>query len=44
MTSNAMLLTPSLAAKLIEAGLDQLVVSIDGASDDTHGALRPGRP
>jgi len=42
MTSNAMLLTPSLAAKLIEAGLDQLVVSIDGASSDALGAVRPG--
>ena len=42
MTSNAMLLTPSLAERLIDAGLDQFTVSIDGAADDSHGAIRPG--
>jgi MoaA/NifB/PqqE/SkfB family radical SAM enzyme len=42
MTSNAMLLTPALAASLVEAGLDQFTVSIDGAADDSHGAVRPG--
>ena len=42
MTSNAMLLTPSLAGKLIDAGLDQFTVSIDGASDEAHGAIRTG--
>jgi MoaA/NifB/PqqE/SkfB family radical SAM enzyme len=42
MTSNAMLLTPSLAASLVDAGLDQFTVSIDGASDCSHGAIRPG--
>ena len=42
MTSNATLLTPALADRLIEAGLDQFVVSIDGASGDSHGAVRPG--
>ena len=42
MTSNAMLLTPSLAGRLIEAGLDQFTVSIDGASGETQGAIRPG--
>jgi MoaA/NifB/PqqE/SkfB family radical SAM enzyme len=42
MTSNAMLLTPSLATRLIDAGLDQFTVSIDGASNDTHGAIRTG--
>ena len=42
MTSNAMLLTPTLAASLVEAGLDQLTVSIDGVADDSHGAIRPG--
>jgi MoaA/NifB/PqqE/SkfB family radical SAM enzyme len=31
MTSNATLLTPSLAGSLVEAGLDQFTVSIDGA-------------
>jgi len=42
MTSNALLLTPSLAGRLIEAGLDQFTVSIDGASVDSHKAIRPG--
>ena len=42
MTSNAMLLTPSLAASLIDAGLDQFTVSIDGTSNESHGAIRPG--
>jgi MoaA/NifB/PqqE/SkfB family radical SAM enzyme len=42
MTSNAMLLTPSLAERLIEAGLDQFTVSIDGASGEAYVAIRPG--
>jgi MoaA/NifB/PqqE/SkfB family radical SAM enzyme len=42
MTSNAMLLTSSLAERLIDAGLDQFTVSIDGTSDESHGAVRPG--
>jgi MoaA/NifB/PqqE/SkfB family radical SAM enzyme len=42
MTSNAMLLTPSLAGRLVEAGLDQFTVSIDGAADGSHGAIRLG--
>jgi MoaA/NifB/PqqE/SkfB family radical SAM enzyme len=42
MTSNAVLLTPSLAESLIDAGLDQFTVSIDGASGEAHGAVRPG--
>jgi MoaA/NifB/PqqE/SkfB family radical SAM enzyme len=42
MTSNATLLTPSLAGSLVEAGLDQFTVSIDGASGEAHGAVRPG--
>jgi MoaA/NifB/PqqE/SkfB family radical SAM enzyme len=42
MTSNAMLLTPSIAGRLIDAGLDQFTVSIDGTSDGSHGAIRPG--
>ena len=42
MTSNAMMLTPAVAGRLISAGLDQITVSIDGASDDAHGAIRPG--
>jgi MoaA/NifB/PqqE/SkfB family radical SAM enzyme len=42
MTSNAMLLTSSLAERLIDAGLDQFTVSIDGTSNESHGAVRPG--
>ncbi|MBN1570217.1 MAG: radical SAM protein [Acidobacteria bacterium] len=42
MTSNAMLLTSPLAERLIDAGLDQFTVSIDGTSDESHGAVRPG--
>lgn len=42
LTSNAMLLTSNLAKQLIDAGLDQFTVSIDGASNASHGAIRPG--
>jgi len=42
MTSNAVLLVPRLARSLIDAGLDQFTVSIDGVSDDAHGSIRPG--
>ena len=39
-TSNALLLTPALVADLVQAGLGQFVVSIDGASDETFGNIR----
>jgi MoaA/NifB/PqqE/SkfB family radical SAM enzyme len=42
MTSNAMLLTSSMAERLIDAGLDQFTVSIDGTSNESHGTVRPG--
>ena len=42
MTSNAMLLTSSLAEQLIDAGLDQFTVSIDGTSNRSLRAVRPG--
>jgi MoaA/NifB/PqqE/SkfB family radical SAM enzyme len=42
MTSNAMLLTPPLAERLIDAGLDQFTVSIDGTSNEAHAKVRPG--
>lgn len=42
MTSNATLLTPSLAGRLVEAGLDQFVVSIDGATSKSYGVIRSG--
>ncbi len=41
-TSNAMLLTPAMALQLIDSGLDQFSVSIDGASSDTYENIRPG--
>jgi MoaA/NifB/PqqE/SkfB family radical SAM enzyme len=41
-TSNATLLTEDLGRRLIEAGLDQFTVSIDGALDSTHCLIRPG--
>jgi MoaA/NifB/PqqE/SkfB family radical SAM enzyme len=42
MTSNAMLLNSSLAERLIDAGLDQFTVSIDGTSSESLGTVRPG--
>ena len=42
MTSNAMLLTSSQAERLIDAGLDQFTVSIDGTSNESLGSVRPG--
>ena len=41
-TTNALLLDDALAAGLLEAGLDQLVVSIDGASAEAFGRVRSG--
>ena len=41
-TSNALLLTPSMARLLTEAGLDQFAVSIDGASGNVYENIRPG--
>ena len=41
-TTNALLLSPELAAGLLSAGLDQLVVSIDGATAETFSRVRPG--
>jgi len=41
-TSNAILLTPTMAHRLIDAGLDQFAVSIDGASNDVYENIRPG--
>jgi MoaA/NifB/PqqE/SkfB family radical SAM enzyme len=42
MTSNAMRLTSSVSESLIDAGLDQFTVSIDGTSNESHGSVRPG--
>ena len=43
-TTNALLLDEELAARLLAAGLDQLVVSIDGTSAETFGRVRSGAP
>jgi len=42
MTSNALLLAPPTAERLADAGLDQITVSIDGTSDESLAAVRPG--
>jgi MoaA/NifB/PqqE/SkfB family radical SAM enzyme len=41
-TTNALLLDDEMASGLLEAGLDQLVVSIDGASAEAFGRVRSG--
>ena len=41
-TTNALLLDDETAGGLMEAGLDQLVVSIDGASAEAFGRVRSG--
>jgi MoaA/NifB/PqqE/SkfB family radical SAM enzyme len=41
-TTNALLLDEAMAAGLLDAGLDQLVVSIDGASAEAFGRVRSG--
>ena len=41
-TSNTLLLTSSKAERLIDAGLDQLTVSIDGTSSQSLELVRPG--
>lgn len=42
LVSNASLLSPEKSAKLISAGLDQMHISLDGASPATYHKLRPG--
>jgi len=42
LVSNASLLSPEKAARLISAGLDQMHISLDGASPETYHRLRPG--
>lgn len=41
-TTNGMLLTPEASRKLIDLGLNSLVVSLDGASKGVYEDLRPG--
>jgi len=38
--SNATLITPSVAKRLIEAGLDRIAFSLDGAKKETHDFIR----
>ena len=42
MITNATLLTPALSKELIDAGLDMLWVSLDGASPDSYADIRLG--
>jgi sulfatase maturation enzyme AslB (radical SAM superfamily) len=42
--TNGVLLTEKNARKAIECGLDNLAISIDGNSAETHNAIRPGAP
>ncbi len=41
-STNAQLLSPALAAKLIRAGLSRLIVSIDGITEQSYSAYRQG--
>ena len=40
--TNGTLLTPALSAQLITSGLDEIYFSIDGATPETHDAIRSG--
>ncbi len=42
MITNALLLDAHMSEQLVSAGLDSIVVSIDGASVETHADVRPG--
>lgn len=42
LATNGLLLTEDIARKLIEGGLDWMVVSIDGATEKTYNELRAG--
>lgn len=41
-STNAQLLTDSLAKEIVLSGLDRLIISIDGATQETYGAYRVG--
>lgn len=41
-STNADLMTPERAQKIMEMGLDTLIISIDGTTAEVHEALRPG--
>jgi MoaA/NifB/PqqE/SkfB family radical SAM enzyme len=40
--TNGLLLNPRLSTALIEAGLDMIIISIDGATKDTYESMRKG--
>lgn len=42
LSTNAQLLTPAIAEALIEAGLDRIIVSIDGLTEQTYSHYRVG--
>lgn len=42
LSTNAQLLTPELAAALAEAGLDRIIVSVDGLTQDVYAHYRVG--
>lgn len=41
-STNAQALTPLMAEQLIQSGLDRIIVSIDGLSEESYGAYRQG--
>ena len=41
-STNLNRLTPEYARAIVEAGLDALIVALDGVTDETEGRLRPG--
>ena len=41
-STNAQTITPSVAAKLVQSGLNRIIVSIDGFSEESYAAYRVG--
>ncbi|MGC8866120.1 MAG: radical SAM/SPASM domain-containing protein [Bacteroidales bacterium] len=41
-STNAQVITPSLAQQLVEAGLDEIILSMDGTSEETYRQYRRG--
>lgn len=41
-STNGQLLTPELCAELVQSGLDQLIISVDGTSQETYEKYRKG--
>lgn len=42
MTTNGSLITPNIANKIVESGLDMLTISVDGATKKTYEKIRKG--